>query len=401
MFDGTKTGISRRGVAMGAAGGAAALLLGTKTAWGADAAGGRAFVDARQLGAAGDGKTDDTAALQRALDAVGETSGALFLPPGVYLTGELHVRPGTAFVGMPAWNYSGPGGSALKLAHGDAKCLLNLTDARGATIEGLALDGGGLGNGVHGIATFRSKWGPHEDSFRIDGCQIVRFSGDGVHLECAWCFSVRHSMMGYNGGDGLMLRGWDGFLLDNWFSGNKRAGYAARQENASVTFTANRIEWNGEENMVITGSDGYQITGNFFDRAGTYGIALRKGRGPCTQVTITGNFIKRSGKMAPPVTAPANEGEPRQDSAQILLEGAEGVTCVGNVLQAGRDDGGTGVWSPAYGIVYQRLENCVIKDNVLHDGAIRQLMVDRGGHREGVIVSDNPGRLFNDFARKW
>jgi hypothetical protein len=402
MFEGMKTGMSRRGLAMGAAMGGASLLFDAKLlgakAFGAEPAmGGRDFIDARQFGAAGDGKTDDTAALQRALDAVGGTSGALFLPPGVYVTSELHVRPGTAMVGIPSWNYSGPGGSVLKLAHGDAKCLLNLTDGRGVTIEGLALEGGSLGTGVHGIATFREKWGPHEDSFRIDGCQIVRFSGDGVHLECAWCFSVRHSMMGYNGGDGLMLRGWDGFLLDNWFSGNKRAGYAARRENASVTFTANRIEWNGEENMVVAGADGYQISGNFFDRAGTCGIALRKGRGPSNQVTITGNFIKRSGKMA----GPANEGEPRAESAQILLEGAEGVTCVGNVLQAGRDDGGTGVWSPEYGIVYEGLENCVIKDNVLHDGAIRQLILDRGGHRAGVVVGDNPGRLFNNFARKW
>jgi len=79
-----------------------------------------------------------------------------------------------------------------------------------------------------------------------------------------------------NRGDGLSLRRWDGFILDNWLSGNSRAGFAARSENASATFTANRVEWNHEENMVIVGGDGYQITGNFFDRAGTLGIALRQ-----------------------------------------------------------------------------------------------------------------------------
>jgi hypothetical protein len=383
--------MNRRHMAMGAAMGGASLLF-AQGAMAQGAAGAQGFIDAKQIGAKGDGKTNDTAALQRALDAAGKTSGAVFLPPGVYVTGELSVHAGTALIGLPAWNYSGPGGSVLRLADTNATCLLNLTDARGATIQGLALDGHDLGKGIHGIATLRSKWGPHEDGFRIEGCQVARFSGDGVHLECAWCFSVRHCMLAYNAGDGLNLRGWDGFLIDNWFSGNKRAGYAARQENASVTFTANRIEWNGEENMVITGADGYQIIGNFFDRAGTVGIALRKGRGPCNQVSITGNFIKRSGKLA---DAASN------DSAQILLEGAEGVTCVGNVLQAGRDDGGTGVWSPAYGIMYGGLQSCVIKDNVLHDGAIKQLMVDSGGNSEGVQIGDNPGRLFTDFSRKW
>jgi hypothetical protein len=191
-------------------------------------------------------------------------------------------------------------------------------------------------------------------------------------------------MLAYNKGDGLNLRGWDGFLIDNWFSGNQRAGFAGRRENASITFTANRVEWNGEENMLIAGGDGYQITGNFFDRAGTCGIALRKSTRGCVQITITGNFIKRSGKLA---------AAGSHDSAQIFMDGAEGVTCIGNCIQAGRDDGNEGVWSPSFGIVYQGLRNCVIRDNVLHDGALTQLLADLGGQQEGVIVGDNPGRL--------
>jgi hypothetical protein len=273
----------------------------------------------------------------------------------------------------------------LRLKDADSTCLLNLTDARGASIEGLALDGRGLGAGIHGIFTNRTRFAEHEDGFRIDRCQVARFSGDGAHLSCAWCFSVRHSMLAYNKGDGLNLRGWDGFLMDNWFSGNERAGFAARLENASVTFTANRVEWNGEENMLVTGGDGYQITGNFFDRAGTCGIALRRGKAPCTQTTLTGNFIKRSGRLA-------SEGS--HESSQILMDGCQGVTCVGNSLWSGRDDGDVGTYSPSHGIIYGGLRNCVIRDNVLHDGALKELLLDLGGHGEGVIVSDNPGRLF-------
>ena len=365
--------------------GGASLLFSTAASAATETPNSTGLLDARKLGATGDGKTDDTAALQHAIDAAAQASGGVFLPPGVYLTRELHIRPGIALVGIPAWNYSGPGGSVLRLTTADSTCLLNLTDARGATIDGLALDGAGLGKGVHGLATFRTEYAKHEDGFRIERCQVARFTGDGASLNRVWCFSVRHSMFAYNAGDGLSLRGWDGFLLDNWFSGNDRAGFAARQENASVTFTGNRIEWNHEENMLITGGDGYQITGNFFDRAGTCGIALRKGRGPCTQMTITGNFLKRSGKFA-------DSNAP--DSAQVLLDGSTGVTFVGNNLQAGRDDGNAGKYSPAYGIVYRALENCVITNNVLHDGALRQLLLDQGNHGEGLVVKDNPGRLF-------
>jgi hypothetical protein len=379
---------SRRDVTLGAMLGGASLLMGSAVL---PAQPGRhgGLLDARSQGAAGDGKTDDTAALQKALDAAGKSSGCVFIPPGTYLTHELHVRPGTALVGIPAWNYSEGGGSVLKLAGAQSSCLLNLTDARGATIDGLALEGSNLGSGIHGILTNRAKFGEEDDCFRIERCQVLRFSGDGAHLDYVWCFSVRHCQFAYNRGDGMNMRGWDGFIVDNWFSGNQVAGFAARHENASMTFTANRLEWSGAENFVIAGGDGYQITGNFFDRAGTCGIALRRGdrnagRGP-TQVTITGNFIKRSGKLADPAS---------HDSVQIFIEGATGITCTGNSIWSGQDDGGEGKWTPSYGIVYQGLENCVIRNNVLHDGALRQLFVDLGGHGEGVSVGENPGRLF-------
>lgn len=386
MTETNPASFTRRNLARGAIIGSASLLFSgdaLSVPSGKESAG---LLNVREYGAAGDGTTDDTAALQKTLDAAAKGSGGVFVPPGTYLTRELHVGGGTALVGIPAWNYSAGGGSVLRLADANATCLLNLTDARGATIEGLSLEGRDLGSGIHGIATHRSMWGQHEDGFRIERCQVTRFTGDGIHLECAWCFSVRHCELAYNHGDGLSLRGWDGFLLDNWFSGNKRAGFAARQENASVTFTANRVEWNGEENMVIAGADGYQITGNFFDRAGTYGVALRKGiHGPCNQITLTGNFIKRSGKLARTES---------HDSSQIFMDGCQGVTCVGNSIWSGRDDGDAGIFTPSYGIIYKGLRNCVIRDNVLHDGALKELLVDLGGQKEGVVVSDNPGRLF-------
>jgi hypothetical protein len=378
--------LGRRAMAKSALFGGASFLLGAQSAARAEGqAASQDLIRVREFGATGDGRTNDTQAIQRALDAAGEVRGAVFVPPGVYLCADLQMRPSTALVGVPTWNYREPGGTVLRLASGAAKCLINIAGAAGATIDGLACDGVRLGKGIHGIFLDKSNYGKREDAFRIERCRVAHFTGDGVNLAHVWCFSVRQSMLAFNGGDGLCLRGWDGFLSDNWFSGNQRAGFGAREENASVTFTGNRVEWNGQENVLITGGDGYQITGNFFDRAGTCGIALRNGRRRCFQMTITGNYFKRSGKNADAAS---------YDSSHIFIEGAEGVTCVGNNLHVGRDDGGTGVWSPAYGIVCKSLENCVITNNVLHEGALRQLIVDQGGNGDGVVLKDNPGSLF-------
>lgn len=336
-------------------------------------------LDVHQFGAKGDGKSDDTGSIQAAIDAAAARGGSVQLPPGIYRTGELQLRPHVSIVGVPAWDYRQGGGSVLRLGDEHAGCLLNITGAFGVSVDGMALDGGHLGANVHGVWLNKPDYGKQEDTFRIERCQIANFTGDGVRLTRAWCFSIRHSMIAYNSGDGISLRGWDGFLLDNWLSGNRGAGFAAREENASCTLTGNRIEWN-REGVLINGGDGYNITGNFFDRAGTCGLVVTGGR----QMTITGNFVKRSGKIAEPGS---------HDSCQIRLERARGVTCCGNNLQVGRDDGGKGVWSPSYGIVYKELQNCVISNNVLDEGAIRQLLVDLGGHGAGAAVKDNPGSL--------
>src|SRR5208337_3645730 len=152
--------LGRREMARSALLGGASFLLGAQGSARAEGAAAKPErISVREFGATGDGKTDDTMAIQRALDAAGEVRGAVFVPPGVYLCVELRMRPNTALVGVPTWDYHVPGGTALRLSNCAAKCLLNIGEAAGATIDGLGFDGAGLGKGVHGIFLDKPDYG--------------------------------------------------------------------------------------------------------------------------------------------------------------------------------------------------------------------------------------------------
>jgi len=349
---------------------------------------GKDMLNVIDFGAKRDGVHDDTAAIQKALDAAAKTNGSVFIPEGVYPCSQLNVPAGIGIHGLPAWSYGKGMGTILKLKNKDARCLINLTGAYGAYLFGLCLQGGDLEGETHGILVDKPDYGQQEDTPRIDMCRVEHFSGDGIRLERIWCFCVRHSHAFLNKGCGLRIRGWDGFILDNWFSGNAKAGLAAYDENASNTITGNRIEWNHEGGIVLCGGNHYNITGNYIDRSGRYGIAVlpRDGDKGSHTLAITGNVIYRSGK-------PEWAGADEFDSAHARFDLVKGLTFTGNAMNSGRDDGGKGQYSPNYGLVLKRLEYSVIKDNVLFNGALVQIVLDQGEHGPDVIVKDNVGSL--------
>ena len=56
------------------------------------------YIDVRACGAIGDGETDDTAAIQKALDTCRDGGGTVYFPPGWYAMRTVKVHSNTDLV---------------------------------------------------------------------------------------------------------------------------------------------------------------------------------------------------------------------------------------------------------------------------------------------------------------
>ena len=344
--------------------------------------------DVKRFGAVGDGSADDTAAIQQAVDAAAEACGAVWFPPGGYLASRIQMRSHVALTATPTWSYHRNGSAVLRLRDGQERCLVDLTGTIGARISGLALDGGGLGEDVAGIS-LDGEGHSEEETLVIDNVRVARFSGDAVTLRHVWGYTVRDSMMIFNGGNGLAVTHWDGWVHSNIFNNNHKWGIAFLRPNGACTVTANRIEWNRQGGVCIEHGGSYSINDNFFDRAGGPGLHIRgtEEARPGT-ITVVGNLFKRSGAKVDPDTL---------DSCHVRLHYVDGLAMSSNAMVVGANDSGGGLLSPSYGIVCEALRDAVIRDNVMHKGARRELLHDLGGHDDAsCIIRDNPGRLAPD-----
>lgn len=348
------------------------------------------------FGAKGDGKTDDTKAIQAAIDAASEVKGNAFVPAGIYMCGEIRMRKFTGLTGEAKWSFSKSGGTILRLNNGDAKCLIDITESAGCRLTGICVDGSLFkkGKAIHGVYLANTGW-KEEDGFQISTCRAEHFSGDGFRFDHVWCYAMRHSHAYHNMGCGMRVQGWDGYIIDNWFSGNGEAGIGAYEANASFTVTGNRIEWNAKGGIAIYGGNNWQLVGNYIDRSGGCGIGIYpRGDSWHQNYTITGNIIYRSGK-------PEHGYKDEYDNSQVRFEGAKGLLFANNSLYSGRDDNG-GIMSPDYGIVVKGLDDSLVKDNTLFHGALKQLIVDLGGHGSNFIMKDNVGSVRpKDKDGKW
>lgn len=133
--------------------------------------------DVRSFGAVGDGRTDDTAAIRRALGELSKAGGVLSLTPGDYVVAGPLDLPARA-----AWHIRGAGRTSTRLlaASTQTQAALfrcnhtHLRPAFGCSIEALTIDAAGL----PGTAVYLEG----QTLFGMRGVTIMRAKGSALRL---------------------------------------------------------------------------------------------------------------------------------------------------------------------------------------------------------------------------
>lgn len=344
--------------------------------------------DITDFGAVADGKTDCTAAIQAAFDAAGKVKGTVVIPPAEFLCGYVKLPAYVTVKGTYSWDFRGYGGSILTLNQTDVPCLLDITGAFGCCISGLCINGADLGQQIHGVMISwkdrladRKELGGAEDTSTIADCRIGNFSGDAVHYNNIWCVSIRHSMLCYSE-NGLSINGCDAFILDTWFSCNRKSGITGKHF-MSGTITGCRLECNKGHGIDIYEPGAIQFNNNYFDANAYCGFySADEGEDYRGNLVFTGNIFYRDGLI------PEGKTAPDAYNAHINIAHAVNILIDGNDFIGG---GAFGLEGPKYGLIIKQLKSSVIKNNVMQNGAIQQNILDLGGHKAEVLIRDNPG----------
>lgn len=353
------------------------------------------YLNIKDFGAKGDGKSDDTKALKAAIKEAVKSEGTIYFPTGVYCIHPVELPSHITLLGNSAWAYANKDGedplfegrTILKALSGDARALLDLGSSRGTRIMGLTLDGDKQGGGMHGVY---ARHAGCDQYICIEDCRINNFSGSGIKLERCWVFSVRRCLIMFNGEHGVdCTGGYDGWIIDCQLTANRGAGMYAHGEpyegiteehrqaikffgTASVMVTANRVEWNRQGGILLKGSNSMQITGCSIDH--NFGPGIQISRSVAN--TITGCMVR-------------SNGAERQGDlcSQILMEDCRGTSCTGNTIYGwfDRKEGRFDYPYPYYGIIARNLEGCVISQNSMYHSSSKEGVRDDGGHSNTYI----------------
>jgi len=153
-------------------------LLASTTAFGGS---GVSLIDIRNQGARGDGKTNDAAAIQKAIDAcTGAGGGVVYFPPGTYVSGTLFLKNHVTLHLSPGATLR----ASRNLADYEPRHLIYARDA-----SQIAIEGGGMIDGQGDMswdANFRRRTERLGPLIELVGCRDVRIQEVHIRNSPRW-----------------------------------------------------------------------------------------------------------------------------------------------------------------------------------------------------------------------
>ncbi len=274
------------------------------------------FVDARDYGAKGDGITDDTAAIQRAIDSI-PNGGVVYFPPGIYKTSSaLELKSNVTLRGS---------GYSSKITSAGSHDIFHAEDIDRAGLKFLHLSGGNSGITIFGGST----------RCFVENCFLDSLGKNGVFINGALYCRVVHNYIDSVGKNGVYI--YNG-SHDNIVSLN----HIISPEQMGVSM------YNGSTRNLVKGNNIYNTAEN--------GIFVNDltGSTHSNHNSIIDNMIYRTG------VSHVNGG----NGIELGLEQIGGIVQGNTVIEAGYGRSGDGVTS-AFGISVHGSENSICGNRVI------------------------------------
>jgi hypothetical protein len=308
--------------------------------------------DIRAFGAVGDGVTNDSAAIQAAIDDAG--GRPVYVPPaaaGWGIRDPLRLRRATHLVGDHTPSYFPPTFrpgclKALPTFTGDGmievldKSLTgNATDPEGGSIEGLCLDGAS-------VAAAGIFWCGKSADWTIRDVEVFRVTTHGFRSEGLGT-TPQQELSFFNchawhdvtspGGNGWWFanRSYD-HLVHACVAHHLNDGFVTNVQTSSIQYVSCRAEWCASAGFVAFDGDKVTYEGCISDRNGNTGWYIDVGTID-RPLVLSHCYANRDGR-----NGPGRSGVRIVSGSQLVITGLLTAT--------GGDDRGGGTLSPDYGI---------------------------------------------------